>query len=67
MEKDLKFKITFSCEEHLYRKKLKCAIDDYHYLTSGTTKRTKSKPSKDNDESISIELDDQSTRFKLGF
>ena len=46
---------------------MKCAIDDYHHLTPGTTKRIKSKLSKDDDEGISTELDDQSTHFELGF
>ena len=67
VEKDFKFKITFSCEQNLQGKKLKRAIDNYHYLTSGTTKRTKLKPAKDDEEGISNELDDWSTHFKLGF
>ena len=50
MEKDFKFKITFSCEKNLQGEKLKHSIDDYHYLTPGTTKRIKSKPSKDDDD-----------------
>ena len=65
-EKDFKFKITFSCKQNLQGKKLKCAIDNYHYLTPGTTKRIKSKPAKD-DEGISTELGDRSTHFKLDF
>ena len=64
MEKDFKFKITFSCEKNLQGKKLKRAIDNH--LIPGTTKRTKSKPTKD-DDGISTELDDWSTCFKLGF
>ena len=67
VEKDFKFKITFSCEQNIQGKKLKRAIDDYHYLTPGTTKQTKSKPSDDNNKGISMELDNQSPHFKLGF
>ena len=67
VEKNFKFKITFSCKQNLQGKKLKCAIDDYHYLTPGTTKRTKSKPAKYHGECISTKLDDRYTCFKLGF
>ena len=66
VEKDFKFKITFSCEQHLYGKKLKRANENYNYLTPCTTKGTKSKPATD-DDGILNELDDSSTRFKLGF
>lgn len=31
VEKNFKFKITFSCEQNLQGKKLKRAIDDHHY------------------------------------
>ena len=67
LEKDFKFQITFSREQNLQGKKLKGAIDNYHYSTPGTTKRIKSKPSVDDDEDISTDLDDQSTCFKIGF
>ena len=66
VEKDFKSKITFSLEQNLQGKKLKRAIDDYHHLTLGTTKQTKLKTTDDNN-GISMELDDQSTRFKIGF
>ena len=33
VEKNFKFKITFSFEQNLQGKKLKRAIDDHHYLT----------------------------------
>ena len=67
VQKDFKFKTIFSCKKNLQEKKLKCAIDDYHYLIWSTTKQTKSKLTKDDDDGISTELDDRSTRFKLGF
>ena len=68
MEKDFKFKITFSCEKNLQGKKLTRAIDDYHYLTPSTTKQIKSKLfNDDGDEGISTKLDDQSDYFNIAF
>lgn len=67
VEKDLKFKITFSHEQNLQGKKLKCAIDDYLHLTPDTTKQTKSKTTDDNDNGIPMELNDPSTHFKICF
>ena len=58
VQKDFKFKITFSCEQNLQGKKLKRAIDDYHHLTPGTTKQKRSKTSTDDNDGISMELDD---------
>ena len=62
------FDITFAREEQLQGKKLKKAIDDYHCLTPGTTKRVKSKISSPETEELGLDdVDDGSQRFPLGF
>ena len=43
MATEFSFKITFAREEQLKGKKLKRAIDNYYFLTPGTTKQIKSK------------------------
>ena len=50
VETDMKFKITFACEEPLQEKKLKRSIDDYHDLTPGTTKQIHDKHSDDDSD-----------------
>ena len=67
MEKDFKFKITFSCDEYLQGKKLKRVIDDYHHLTPGTTERIKSKTTNNDNDGICMDLNDRSKRFKIVF
>ena len=54
------FNITFAREEQLQDKKLKKAIDDYHFLTPGTTKHIKSKISSSEEESGLDDVDDGS-------
>ena len=64
--KELSFEITFAREPNLKGKKLKQAIDDFHFLTPGTTKRIKSKvPEPEEDEALT-DVDDGSERYKLG-
>ena len=55
----MKFKITFACKEPSQGKKLRGAIDNYHDLTSGTTKQIRLKQHDDdsNDEGASFNLD----------
>ena len=59
MAADMKFKITFACKEPSQGKKLRGAIDNYHDLTSGTTKQIRLKQHDDdsNDEGASFNLD----------
>ena len=64
---DFSFEITFAREEKLTGKKLKRAIDDYHFLTPGTTKRIKSKDVSSEEDEIDTDVDDGSERFKIGF
>lgn len=62
------FNITFAREEQLQGKKLKKAIDDYHFLTPGTTKRVKSKVSSSEEEESDLEdVDNGLKRFPIGF
>ena len=69
VDTDMNFKITFACAEPIDGKKLKRAIDDYHDLTPGTTKRICNKYSDDdgNDNGLSFELDNRTKRFDIGF
>ena len=67
VEQDFSFEITFARKTQLKGKKLKHAIDDYHNLVPGTTKRTKSKPADDDDIELNTDVDDGSERFKIGF
>ena len=63
------FDITLAKDSHLTGNKLKKAIDDYHYLTPGTTKRVKSKPLEDTQpeqDGFSYEQDDRIDRHKIG-
>ena len=68
MTKDFSFEITFAAEDKLKGKQLKRAIDDYHFLLPGTTKRIKSKVSEDapTANNVTTKLDDRTERFKLG-
>ena len=61
LDKYMNFKITFACAEPMDGKKLKQAIDDYHNLTPGTTKRIRDKyPDDDgNDDGVSFDLDNR--------
>ena len=61
------FDITFAREEQLQGKKLKKAIDNYHFLTPGTTKLIKSKVSPPEEEDELEDVDDGSKRFPIGF
>lgn len=61
------FELTFAREQQLKGRKLKQAIDDYHNLTPGTTKRTKSKAEDDEDVELNTDLYDASERLKTGF
>ena len=61
------FNITIAREKQLQGKKLKKAINDYHFLTPGTTKCIKSKVSSSEEESELNNVDDGSQRFPLGF
>ena len=60
-----KFSITFAPERPITGKKLKRAIDDYHYFVPGTTKKVKGnhfeEPATDMDA-----VDDGSTRYHVG-
>ena len=69
VDEDMKFKITFAKAEPMDNKKLKRAIDDYHDLSPGTTKRIKDKYPDDDadDDGISFDLDDRTKRFDVGF
>ena len=60
MAQDFLFEITFTSEDKLKGKQLKCAIDDYHHLLPGTTKQIKSKAAEDapTENDVTIELDD---------
>ena len=63
------FDITLAKDSHLTGNKLKKAIDDYHYLTPGTTKREKSKTLEDTQpeqDGVSYEQDDRTNRHKIG-
>lgn len=53
----------------MQEKKLKQVINDYHFLTPGTTKWIKSKDPDEVPElnEVSTELDDQSNKFEIGF
>ena len=63
------FDITFAREENLQGKKLKRAINDFHFLTPGTTKHVKSKlpTAKEEEDPDMKEVDDGSKRFDIGF
>ena len=61
------FEITFACKPQLQGKKLKQAIDDFHFLAPGTTKNTKSKPPVSNEEPDISDVDDGSKRFEIRF
>ena len=68
MEADIKFKIAFTCKKPLLGKKLKCAIDDYHDFTPGTTKQIYNKyPDDDSDDGVSFDLDNRTKQFDIGF
>ena len=67
MANDFSFEITFAREEQLKGKKLKQAIDDYHFLTPDTTKRIKLKDVSSEEDEIDTNVDDGSERFKIGF
>ena len=67
MSKQFSFEITFAREEQLQGKKLKKAIDDYHFLTPGTTKRIKSKAPSSEENSALEGVDDGSKRYPIGF
>ena len=64
--KEFLFKITFAQEPNLKGKKLKQAIDDFHFLTPGTTKRIKSKVPEQSGNEALTDVNDGSKRYKLG-
>ena len=66
MADNFSFEITFAREANLKGSKLKRAIDDYQDLVPGTTKRIKSRENND-DGDVSIELDDRTSRYPIGF
>ena len=63
MSKQFLFEITFAREEQLQGKKLKKAIDDYHFLTPGTTKQIKLKALSSEENSALEGVDDGSKRY----
>ena len=68
VDKDFLFEITFAVEDRPKGKKLKRAIDNYHFLLPGTIKRIKLKVSEDaptaND--VTLKLDHRLEQFKIG-
>ena len=60
MLQEFSFDLTFAHKDHLQGKKLKNVIDDYHFLTPGTTKTIRLKVIHDE---FSEELDDGSKSF----
>ena len=59
------FSITFAPERPITGKKLWHAIDDYHHLSPGTTKKVKSKHLEEPADDMR-DVDDNSTRFHVG-
>ena len=68
VDKDMNFKITFARAEPMDGKKLKQAIEEYHNLTPGTTKRIRDKyPDDGGDDGVSFDLENRTKRFDIGF
>ena len=59
------FSITFAPERLITGKKLRHAINDYHYFCPGSTKKIKSKHLEEPSEDI-LAVDDESTKFNVG-
>lgn len=59
---DLFFSITFTPERKLTKKKLKHVINNYHFLTPGTTKNIKLKPT----PADMFDISKKSTRSYMG-